>query len=216
MKPTKLIGSLAAAVCVFAACSARAQTNPFTFSVTMTFQGPSSTVQGTNTSYAAERPTPFSSANLIAELGLVTTNDFSRKAKLELIGTDSAPEFAVSDGTNFVIIPTSIIGLNQIDSKFIISGVQNGGTGLSFPTTKGFAILELDFNDVGLGGTDLAFSMRGLFSGTSTDTVPSATGDYTETASAKISDMTGDGSQGGTNFVAIGSMSASGKSSLTQ
>lgn len=217
INPTKLIVSLAIAVCVFAVSGARAQTNPVTFTATMTLQGPSTlTDGGTNTSYAAAKPTPYSTANLIAELGLATSNEFSKKAKLELIGTGGgSPEFAVSDGTNFDVISTNIISLSQIDSTFVISGTQDNNTGLSVPTSKGLAILELDFNDIGLGGSDLAFSMRGLFSATTMDTVPSTTtGDYTETSSAKISSMTGDGTQGGTNFVVTGSMSTSGKASL--
>lgn len=216
IKPTKLILSLATAVCAFATCATRAQTNPVTFSVTMTLQGPSTTVQGTNTSYAAAKATPFSSAALIAELGLVTHNSFSKTAKLEIVTTGNGPEFGVGDGADLVLISTNIMSLNPVDSTSVISGVLNGGTGLSFPTTKALTILELDYNDIGLGGKDIAFSMRGLFSGTSTDTVPSpTTGDYTETSSAKISSMTGDGTEGGTNFVATGSLSASGKASLS-
>lgn len=217
IKPTKLIVSLATAVCALAACGARAQTNPVTFSATMTLQGPSTlTDGGTNTSYAAAKATPYSAADLIAELGLATGNEFSKKAKLELIGTGNSPEFAVSDDDNFVVISTNIISLNQIDSTFVISGTQNNNTGLSASTSKGLAILELDFNDIGVGnGNNLQFSMRGLFSATTMDTVPSpTTGDYTETTSAKVSSMTGDGTLGGTNLVVTGSMSSSGKASL--
>lgn len=217
INPNKLIVSLATAVCAFAACGARAQTNPVTFTATMTLQGPSTpTDGGTNTSYAAAKPTPYSTANLIAELGLATGNSFSKTAKLELIGTDSAPEFAVSDGADFVAISTNIISLSQIDGTFVISGTQDNNTGLAVPTSKGLAILELDFNDIGTGGNNLAFSMRGLLSATTKDTVPSGTNlDYTETSSAKISSMTGDGTLGGTNFVVTGSMSTSGKASLS-
>ncbi len=100
-------------------------------------------------------------------------------------------------------------------TNFVQSGVQNGDTDLAFRTLKQMIPVEVDFNDIGLHASDLQFSLRGLASGTTTDTVPSTNGVYTETFSAKITDMTGGGTKGGTNFVATGSVSASGKGELS-
>lgn len=187
---------------------------------TQTFQGQITTVQGTNTSFALERPTALTTAEIISELGTVTGHtNLTKSAKLVIIDSESA-SFAIVDGTTFVAIDPSIMSLSLPSTNSVQSGVQNGGpdgmggTGLAFRTLKQLVIIEVDFNDIGLGGKDLQFSMRGLATGTTSDTVPTAAGDYTETFSAKISDMTGDGTEGGTPF-ATGSLSASGKADLS-
>jgi hypothetical protein len=225
MKPPKLIISLAIAICAFSALSAYAQTattNTVNLTVTMTTQASIDTVQGTNTSYTLNKPFGLKTADIISELGLATAHNFSTTAKLVIINsTVGNPTFAVIDGGNFVDV-SGIMSLNPAGSNPVQSGIQNGGpqgsggTGLAFPTLKQMLLVELDFNDVGMGqSSDFNFSLRGIASGTTTDTKPSASGIYTETMSVKISNMSGDGSQGGIPFVATGIMTASGKGNLS-
>jgi hypothetical protein len=222
MRRSKLIVSLAAAVCAFAVCNAHAQTtNIVTFSATETSQGTISTTQGTNTSFALAKASGVSTADVIEELGLATTNNFSKAAKLVIISGNDAPTFAVIDGANFVDV-SAIMNLSFPSENNVQSGIENGGpkgsggTGLAFKTLKQLQILELDFNDIDIGqGHDIQFSLRGLATATTTDTVPSSAGVYTETFSAKITSMTGDGTKDGVPFVATGSLSASGKGVLT-
>lgn len=217
MKPPKFLISVAAAVCAFAICDTDAQTtNVVTFKTTMTSQGAVVTnFQGTNISFAVQKPKGFDTADLIHELELSTSNtNLSKATKLEIINGDS-PAFALADGTNVILIDPRIISLNLPSTNSVQSGVQNGDTFLSFRTLKQLVIIELDLNDVGLGASDLNFSMRGLASGTTSDTIPSTNGVYTETFSAKISDMTGSGTEGPTPFVITGSLSASGKGVLS-
>ncbi|HLX70765.1 MAG TPA: hypothetical protein VKV04_14145 [Verrucomicrobiae bacterium] len=209
MKSPRLLISVAVAVCAFAINVQAQTTNTVTFKATLTIQGPETTVQGTNNSFAVEKPTGLSTAELIGELGTATSHQFSKAAKLVLVDG----EFAVIDGITNVDV-SGIMTLTP-GTNFVQSGVQNGDTDLAFRTLKQMIPVEVDFNDIGLHASDLQFSLRGLASGTTTDTVPSTNGVYTETFSAKITDMTGGGTKGGTNFVATGSVSASGKGELS-
>lgn len=186
----------------------------------MTTQGTINTnFEGTNTSFALERPAALNTAGLLSELAAATGNsNFTAKAAKLVLINGEIPQFAVVDGTNTVLISTNIISLGFPSTSGVQSGVRNGGTGLAFKSLTQLTIVEVDFNDVGVGkGNDLRFSMRGLANGTTTDTIPSTNGVYTETFNAKITDMTGSGSTGtnSTPFVITGSMSASGKSVLS-
>lgn len=187
MKRLKLIVTLTATVC--ALCNAHAQTNVGTFTATMTLQGP--TNSSPSTFSVASRTSVLNTAGLIAELGHATGNtNFSKAAKLEVInGTNT--QFAVSDGTNFVLIPTNIVSINPTTTNSVISGIETS-TSLH---EKELMVFEMDFNDIGLGGSDLQFSLRGIGSITITETTTSGN------SSAKIT-LVGDGKQGGTNLVA--------------
>src|SRR6185437_12610106 len=119
MKPPRFLISIGAAVCAFA-FSAHAQqiTNNVTFKSSMILQGTiNPTFEGTNTSFALEKPAPLNTAGLIAELGNATGNTFSKAAKLVIIGD----AFAVIDGTNFVDV-SSIMTLNLPSRNNVQSG----------------------------------------------------------------------------------------------
>lgn len=214
MKPHKFLITVAAAVCTFAFSAHAQTTNVVTFKATMTSQGTINTsFQGTNTSFALEKPAALTTAGLITEIGDAKGVTFTKAAKLVII--DSS--FAVLDGTNLVDA-SGIMSLSLPSTNNVQSGVRNGTTFLAFKSLTQLTVIEVDFNDVGVGnGSDLQFSMRGLASGTTTDTVPSTNGVYTETFNAKITDMTGSGTKGtnSTPFVVTGSISASGKGNLS-
>lgn len=197
MKLLKLILSLTAGVC--AVCTVHAQsTNVGTFTATMTIQGPDVSVGNTET--AATISSTLNTAGLIAELGRATTNSFSRTAKLEVINGSSS-QFAVSDGANFVLIPTNIVSINPTTGNSVISGKLTS-TSLH---EKQLMVFEMDFNDVGTAGSDLKFSLRGIGSITTTETATSTS------TSAKIT-LVGGGTlgAGNTNFVATATLSGSG------
>jgi hypothetical protein len=141
----------------------------------------------------------LNTAGFIAELGHVTTNSFSRAAKLQVISGPNS-QFAVSDGTNFVLIPTNIVSINPTTGNSVVSGKETS-TSLR---EKELMVFDLAFNDVGMGGSDLQFSLRGIGSITISATMTSAT------TSARIT-MIGEGTEGGTNFVATASLSGSGR-----
>ena len=72
-------------------------------------------------------------------------------------------------------------------------------------------MVTLNFND----GGNLQFSLQGLGSSTTVDTAPVA-GVYTEIFKAKVTSMTGEGSSDGSGpFVATGSLTVTGKASLS-
>lgn len=222
MKQLRVVGSMAVAVCVLAVCNARAVstaafTNFVTLSLTQTIQGNTNSVDVTNTSYAKPSRASHNTAGLIQELGGVTSHTFTSAAKLAYIeGGTGATGFAVIDGSTFVSV-SNIISLNTtVSTNKVKSGIQNGSTGLSFPTISNVEIIELDYSDIGVGTGTLAFDLAGVATSTKTDTVPSSTtGAYTETFSAKL---TGAGSGvSGTNsvpFIITGTASFSGKGDL--
>jgi hypothetical protein len=194
MKPLKLIVTLAAAVCVLCSAHAQQQTNTATFTATMTLQGP----EGPTT--AATLSSMLNTAGLITELGDATGNTFSKAAKLQVIsGNGPNAQFNIADGATSVLIPTNIVSIFPTTGHSIVSGKETN-TSLH---EKQLMIFEMDFNDIGLGGTDLQFSLRGMGTIMTTETINSST------TSAKMT-MLGDGSQGGTNFVAAASLSGSG------
>jgi hypothetical protein len=192
MKPLKLIVTLAATICALSNAHAQLQTNAATFNATMILQGPMGPTS------AVTLNSPLNTAGLIAELGTATGNTFSKAAKLQAISSDST-QFAVVDGANTVLISTGIMSMNPTSGNSIVSGKETN-TSLH---EKELMLFDLSFNDVGMGATDLQFTLRGIGSITISDTMNSSS------TSAKIP-MVGEGSQGGTNFVITANLSGSG------
>lgn len=235
MRPPKLIVSLAA-LCAFAVCNGRAQiTNTFTFSATITQQGLTNTVDSTNTLY----PVPKTSSHgltgptgLLSEIGRALdvelnhqdTNLLSKAAKLVLISNNTgSPEFDVSDGANFYRLTNIMTIITDISTNRVRSGTQNGGpagsggTGLAFPQLKDLQVVGLNYDDTSIitDGSGLQFTIQGIASTTTKDTAP-VSGTYTETFSAKVSNMTGSGFSGGEPFiVTTATLGASGTGTLT-
>jgi hypothetical protein len=141
------------------------------------------------------------------------SNSFPTAAKLA-VGND---RFVVVLGTNVLVDVSDILSFTNGVNK-IFSGKKNNLTGLSTPTTMKLQIGRLDFDDTAIiGGTGLKFYMQGLVTQTETDTVP-LNGVYTQTATAKLSNGTGEGSSGADEFVLIGTLTATarGKETLSQ
>jgi len=221
MKPLKLITSIAAGVCVFAAWSTRAQTvtNLVTFSVVTFSQGPTND-NGTVTTYGPTHTVSYNSDALIDELGTAIngTNGFTAAAKLVLITVTNGTSFtfAVIDTTNTYDLSSStglgIMDLNPGNVQ-ITSGSQSDTT-VEQKETQSFTA-SVVYNDTpgnGFGGT-LRFTLRGLVIFKETKTAP-VNGTYTDTMKGKISSMTGSGMSNGNPIAATGTISFSGSAEL--
>jgi hypothetical protein len=211
-----IIGSIATGLCAFAVGTAQASTtNLVTFAATTFSQGATNSSNGTNTAFGATITKARSTADILHELGNATTNSFSTAAKLVLITGNDKPQFVVVDGANVVDVH-GIVSIQHPGNQKIRSGTENGQTQLAFPTLKELQIIELDFDDTSYpNGSHLNFFLIGLANVTTTDTIPSATGVYTETFKGKVTSMTGEGSSDSGSFVATGSLTVSGKSTTS-
>ncbi len=216
MNLKKLIIPIATIVCALAVSSARAAvTNNFVFSATTFSQSPTNSSNGTNTSFGKIATSSHNTAQLIQELGKAVGTTFSSSAQLVLIIGNGGPSgFRVIDGGT----ATDVSDFMNIDTgnNDITAGIENGNTGLAFPTTTEDQIVTLQFDDTGArGGAGLQFSLQGLGTITSTDGVPNSGGTYTQSFKASIIDMTGEGSGDSVPFVASGKVSLSGKGTQT-
>jgi hypothetical protein len=215
---------IAAAVCVFAASSARAVvsgpggvTNVVTFDAVSIAQD-APTTNGSIVTFHTKSGTA-NTASLLSELGqaLIHTN-FSASAKLMLIsGESEIPFFAVIDGVNSY----NLSSLTNTDGTAIMS-LSGGDVQITSGTKSDQTIqqnrtqmqqITVSFDDSGLGANDLTFNLTGMAVYTESRTTPVA-GEYTDTVKGKISSMTGTGSYRGAPFVATGTISFSGKATL--
>jgi hypothetical protein len=223
MKPAKLVAAWAVlALCVFGVAAARAQlvTNSVTLNILFIPQGPTNIVDGTNSFFVPEKSTSHNAAWFLEEIGTALHASqgatLSSAAKLVLLtGGNKGPLFAVIDGTNFYGL-TNLMGLILPLPTTVVSGMQNGDTGLAFPRLKNVKMAQIGFNDVSiLGGNGLQFILQGLLTSTVTDTAPAAgTGIYTESVSGNIIDLVGNVTQSNNLFYATGTVSYSGKGTL--
>ena len=222
MKAVKLIASLAVGLCVFTAVAARAQqvTNTVNINILLIPQGPTQTVDGTNTLYVPEKSSSLNTAGFVHEIGRALNTEkgvtLTSAAKLVLLTGGGRPSlFAIVDGTNFYAI-TNIMTLTAPFTTTFTSGTQNGGTELAFPTMKTVQIAQLNYSDVSIvGGDGLQFILQGLEISSTADTAPvTGSGVYSETVNVKVTDLLGEIALSDTLYFASGSMSYSGKGNL--
>lgn len=223
MKLPRLIATLAAAaLCVFIATPARAQlvTNSVKLNILFIPQGPTATVDGTNTLYPPVKTSSHNADWFLQEIGAALHArqgaNLSSEAKLVILtGANQTPLFAVIDGSNFYGL-TNMMQLFMPLLTTVRSGTQNGGTDLAFPKLKTVQMEQLVYNDVSILGDDgLQFILQGIETISVSDTAPAAdTGAYSETISAKIINLTGGVTQSNAIFYATGMMSFSGKGTL--
>ena len=215
-----------AAACALAVSDARAVavpipafTNFVTISIVAQGQDTAPTTNTVNNTITFPKPVKgtLTTALILKELGGLLTpggTNFSKAAKLVYIeGGSGTNGFAVVDGPNFYSV-SNIMRLNtSISTNEVKSGTQSNTNGLAFKTLNNLSIVELDYDDTidGVNGS-IAFNLRGIATTTTTDTVPSNTGNYTETFSAKLTG-TGSGVSVGP-FVLTGTASFSGSGGL--
>jgi hypothetical protein len=204
MKLKNLITPFAASLCLFVATNVHAlDTNTFAFKASVIAQT-SVNDDGTNTTFVSGKAS-VANADIINALSTDTTNNFSKSAKLVMIDGD----FAVLDGGTAVDV-SSIMSLS-FGTNDIESGKTSDSTFVALPTIKDSELVTLNFDDLSIAnGSHIKFSMTGLASSSTSDSKPK-NGVVTETFSAKIAGMTGEGTRNGVPFVATGSASASGK-----
>lgn len=151
-----------------------------------------------------------------AENNAYPSTNFPAGAKLVVVTGDN-PAFQVLTSTNTLLADVSDI-INSDDGKFgnyVYSGKQNDTNNLASPITTNLHILTIKYDDTWINGSvGVKFYMIGLMTSTTTDTVPTA-GVYTQTESHKLASGTGEGIYQGQQFVLTGTMSASGKATLT-
>ncbi len=143
MKLPRLIATLAAAaLCVFIATPARAQlvTNSVKLNILFIPQGPTATVDGTNTLYPPVKTSSHNADWFLQEIGAALHArqgaNLSSEAKLVILtGANQTPLFAVIDGSNFYGL-TNMMQLFMPLLTTVRSGTQNGGTDLAFPKLK--------------------------------------------------------------------------------
>lgn len=216
MRLVKLMTSLAAGVCVLAACSARAQvTNHVTFSAVSVNQGAIND-NGTNTTFAAPKVQGANNAKLLQEIGAALNVSFTAP-KLVLITGNGGAGFAVIDGANFYDLSSAGFNIMNISDPLNIqvkSGKQSD-VGVQEKTTQKIPI-TIVYDDTSSGtGNQLAFTLSGIVTVTETRTTPAVgTGIYTDTESGKISGLTGGGTSKGNPFTATGSIEFSGSAKL--
>jgi hypothetical protein len=215
--------SIAAGVCVLAACGARAQiTNNVVFQAVTVTQGTNG-LKGTNTFFGPPKTASHNTANFLQEVGravLGEGNHFSSAAKLVLINGNGS-KFAVIDGANFYDISSIMSADNQVSTNKVKSGTQNGnggsGTGLAFPTIKKTELLVLNYDDTGtaLGSSGLQFTIVGIATSSTTDSTPNGVGIYTETFKATLKGMGSGVDQNGEFVVPAASLTVSGTGTLS-
>lgn len=210
MKIQKLIGVVAAAVCAFAVSNARAQvaTNFVTLTVTFYQQGPTNNVTHGSNTVSVFGPTSVKTYNTSQFIQQVLGPDigvtnFTSAAKLAQAGE----VWMVIDGTNLVDI-TSDINVTPGDTQ-IESGSQSQTTFLSDPKIAALLVATLQYND-----GKVQFSVSGLATATTTDTVPNNAGVYTETGKITVLSMAGQGSNQKGPMIVTAKLSGSSKAQL--
>ena len=210
MRLVKWMTSIAAGVCVFAACSARAQvfTNFITLSLTTYQQGPTNnvnTAHGTNRVYGPTLVKTYSTIQFIQQvIGTNLSINFSSAAKL----AQTNDVFVVIDGAKVANV-SAYISVDVSDVQ-IVSGSLSTSNFLDSPSMVGMVLTTLQYND----GTT-RFSATGMGTGTTSDTIPNNAGIYTETRKDISLSMAGEGSNQNGNLLVTAKLSGAGKGVLS-
>jgi hypothetical protein len=215
MKQCNKTIALAAVLAFFTvvAGSLQAQvTNVLTITATASEQGVSNDVNGVTT-YAAPSKLTLDTKQILAFLAADKHTTFPAGAKL----VSASREFMVLDKNNNVLVDVSDI-LSTTNSGYygsrIISGKVNDTTGLASTTETKQKIFTLAYDDTGADGS-LQFYLTGLITGKTTDTVPNAAGNYTETGSYTMTAAAGDGNYQGIPLVITGGLTATASGTLS-
>jgi hypothetical protein len=122
--------------------------------------------------------------------------------------------FQVLDKNNNLLVDVSNIITLSTGNNYISAGKVDDSSGLASPSTTVTQILFLTFDDTHIGG-DIQFTIGGLATITTNDTKPNGYGLYTEKTSYKASAVAGEGTAKGASIVISGTVSASGKGTLS-
>lgn len=212
MKSVKLMTFIAAAVCGFAVSNARAQTttNFVNLTVTIYQQGTivtNSTAHGeTNIVFGPPSVKTYNTSKFLQEVlgpDIGANPAFTSAAKL----AQTNNEWVVIDGANTVDV-SSYISTSPGDVQ-IESGSQSQVTFLAAPKITGLVVLTLNYGD-----GKVQFTVSGLATASTMDTVPNNAGDYTETTKATVTTMAGLGSNSTGPIIVTAKASTSSKTQL--
>ena len=150
--------------------------------------------------------------NAEAKYGSTT---FPTGAQLLLIEQGNDSDFQVVDKNgNFLVDVRDVISLDHGDTT-INSAKISDSDGLFSPSGTQMRIFDFDFNDTNIGGgSHVQFYLQGLETKTVTDSSVRS-GKYTQSVSVSVPDGAGDGSYLGIPFVISGTISISGKESIS-
>jgi hypothetical protein len=228
LKSNIIAGTATLAFLTIAAGNIEAQVRAIVgFTGTALVQG-SSTKNGTVIQYAAPAKQAFATKDILQNLALdenaagkYKSTTFPSGAQLVAIISNTAENkgtFQVLDKNNNLLVDVSNILTISYGTygNFIISGAQNGNTGLSTPSRTVSNVLTISYDDSGItGSVKFRFYLTGIITGTTTDTTPNGrTGVYTETQSGTMSTAAGEGDYQGQPFVFTGSLTLSGQATL--
>jgi hypothetical protein len=222
MKLKAILLFTAALALTYAQAQARDIIQTITITV-MAIPQNSGTSNGTTTNIPPSKASAHTTAEFLSRLAQDEfaelnwpSNSFPAGAQLAVVpGQSDNADFAVILGTNVLVDVSDIISFNS-DNIEIVSGTQNLQTGLASPSTKRVHLGAITFDDSLAGNPNgsLTFTLQGIFTETTIDTVPK-NGVYTETRTAKMTSGTGDGTSPGGPFVCTGTISATGKAVLS-
>jgi len=212
----------------FGLCSLIAQTvgaanvlETVSLTVTSISQNTNATSNATTTNVPPPVVTTHDTADFLARLAVDEqldsnwpSNSFPVGTQLAIVPTSGNPHLAAVLGTNVLVDLSDVITLNT-DNIQVVSGTQNLQTGLASPSTKSVQVVRFSFDDRDLGNPNgsLHFSLRGIFTETTIDSVPK-NGVYTEIHIGKMTNASGDGTLNDVPFICTGTVSSKGKAVL--
>ena len=116
----------------------------------------------------------------------------------------------VTDSATNELVDVSDILTAQTDDNSVFSGKQNKATGLAAPMLSEIQYQKLVYDDSAItNGAHLSFTLGGLATVVTKDTVNAIAGTYSETVTSTVKSGAGTGNFQGTPFILTGSFTAS-------
>jgi len=115
----------------------------------------------------------------------------------------------VTDSATNELVDVSDILTAQSDDNSVFSGKQNNATGLAAPMLSEIQYQKLVYDDSAItNGAHLSFTLGGLATVVTKDTVNAIAGTYSETVTSTVKSGAGTGNYQGTPFILSGSFTA--------
>lgn len=122
----------------------------------------------------------------------------------------------VTDSSTNELVDVSDILTAQTDDNSVFSGKQNNATGLAAPMLSEIQYQKLVYDDSAItNGAHLSFTLGGLATVVTKDTVNAIAGTYSETVTSTVNSGAGTGNFQGTPFILSGSITATCKKNAT-
>jgi hypothetical protein len=144
--------------------------------------------------------------------GLYPTTFFPAGSKLVNFGdvrsfAHGGSYYVVNRDNKVLVDVSDIIIQITAGTNDILSGRVSDATGVAQPNTTELILVEFKFDDNFIsGGGNLSFFAEGLDTIKTKDSTPAVAGDYRESTSDSVKNITGEGQSNGTQFVVTGSI----------